>query len=280
QRIAGAGADHAVRLALRDQGDRIGAVQALDSASYGLKQASGVDAMHQVRDHLGIGLRLEGVALAFQFVAEFFVVFDDPVMHNRNFTAREYGVGVAGYRCTMRRPARMRDSGLRREPLLRYLRGEIRDPRDAAKTLQTIFREHCDAAGVISAVFETPQAFNQDRNDVASGRRADDATHGLLRSSQFLAWWCPARQRYLPRARQRQLPGWRVLADGRTGTDVRAPGDPHRRDQRRVRAYKAVVLDHRTVLVDAVIVAGNGPRADIDTRADLGITDVSEMVCL
>src|SRR6185295_18157976 len=27
QRIAGAGADHAVRLALRDQGDRIGAVQ-------------------------------------------------------------------------------------------------------------------------------------------------------------------------------------------------------------------------------------------------------------
>jgi hypothetical protein len=36
------------------------------------------------------------------------------------------------------------------------------------------------AAGVITAVFEPLEPLDQDRNDVAMGRCADDAAHGEL----------------------------------------------------------------------------------------------------
>src|SRR6185503_12550023 len=90
----------------------------------------------------------------------------------------------------------------------------------------------------------------------------------------------PAGQRHLLGARHRQLPGRRVLADGRAGADVRAARDAHRRDQRRVRADEAFVLDHGAVLLGAVVVAGDGAGADVDARADLGVADVGEVVGL
>src|ERR1700756_2309941 len=39
---------------------------------------------------------------------------------------------------------------------------------------------HCDAAGVIAAVFEALQALDEDGNDVAGADAGDDATHGEL----------------------------------------------------------------------------------------------------
>src|SRR3990170_3428676 len=62
----------------------------------------------------------------------------------------------------------------------------------------------------------------------------------------------PGRKRHLLRARHGELPRRRVLADGGARTDVGAPRDPHRRDQRSVRADEAVVFDHRAVLLRAV----------------------------
>src|SRR3990172_4624680 len=64
----------------------------------------------------------------------------------------------------------------------------------------------------------------------------------------------PGRKRHLLRARHGELPRRRVLADGGARTDVGAPRDPHRRDQRSVRADEAVVFDHRAVLLRAVVV--------------------------
>src|SRR5690349_5702074 len=77
----------------------------------------------------------------------------------------------------------------------------------------------------------------------------------------------PARQRHLLRARHGELAGGRVLADRGTRADVGALRDPHRRDQRRVRADEALVLDHRAVLRGAVVVAGDGARADVHALA-------------
>src|SRR5262245_35872442 len=90
----------------------------------------------------------------------------------------------------------------------------------------------------------------------------------------------PARDRHLARARHGELPGGRVLADGGSRADIGAARDAHRRDQRRVRADEALVLDHGAVLRYAVVVAGDRSRADVDARAHLGVADVGEMVGL
>ena len=123
------------------------------------------------------------------------------------------------------------------------------------------FAHQRDAAGVVAAVLEPPQALDQDRDDVAARDRADDAAHGSSPSSSRRL---PARDRHLLRARDGELAGGRVLGDGRAGADVGAARDAHRRDQRRVGADEAVVLDHRAVLVRAVVVAGDGAGADVD----------------
>src|SRR5437016_2867825 len=99
-------------------------------------------------------------------------------------------------------------------------------------------------------------------------------------NSAFLSRRFPGRDRHLPGARHGELPRGRVLADGRGGADVGAARDAHRRHQRRVRADEAVVLDHRAVLCRAVVVAGDGARADVDGVADLGVANVREMVRL
>ena len=57
------------------------------------------------------------------------------------------------------------------------LRIEFRHARHAARALEYAVGVHRDAAGVIAAVLEATQAFDQDRNDVALGNRTDDAAH-------------------------------------------------------------------------------------------------------
>src|SRR5438045_160217 len=68
----------------------------------------------------------------------------------------------------------------------------------------------------------------------------------------------PGRDRDLAAACQRELPCRRVLGDRGPGANIRAAGDAHRRDERRVRADEAIVLDHGAILRDAVVIARDG----------------------
>src|SRR5439155_18285247 len=131
------------------------------------------------------------------------------------------------------------------------------------------------ARRVVAAVFEPPQTLDEDWNDVAPRGGADDAAHG---SAPLLR--LPAGNRYLPAARQRELPRRRVLGDGRARADVGAARHAHRRDERGIGTDKALVLDHRAVLLDAVVIAGDGARADVGPGADLGVADVAQMIGL
>src|SRR5262249_2311904 len=90
----------------------------------------------------------------------------------------------------------------------------------------------------------------------------------------------PARNRSLLRPRHGELARGRVLGDRRAGADVGALGDAHRRDQRRIRADEAAVLDHRFALVHAIVVAGDRARANVHAGADFRVADVGEMVHL
>ena len=71
-----------------------------------------------------------------------------------------------------------------------------------------------------------------------------------------------------------------VLGDDAARADDSAVADLHRRDQRGVRADERARADIGVVLVEAVVIAGDGARADIRARADARIADIGEVVGL
>ncbi len=66
-----------------------------------------------------------------------------------------------------------------------------------------------------------------------------------------------------------------VCGDDAAGGDIGAIADRHRCDERRVGADEGIRADARDVLVDAVVVAGDGARADIGVRTDEGVATQS-----
>src|SRR5215472_18439001 len=66
-----------------------------------------------------------------------------------------------------------------------------------------------------------------------------------------------------------------VFPHGRAGADCGTMADRHRRNELRVGADVHVVLDHRAMLVRAVVVAGDRARTDVHVASDSGVTDVA-----
>ena len=69
-----------------------------------------------------------------------------------------------------------------------------------------------------------------------------------------------------------------ILGDHGAGADIGALADLHRRDQRGIGADKGPLADRGLVLQEAVIVAGDGPGADVAISADMSVADVGKMV--
>src|SRR5690606_8266085 len=90
----------------------------------------------------------------------------------------------------------------------------------------------------------------------------------------------PAGKAYLLGARHGELAGRRILGERGAGAQGGAAADAYRGDELGVGADEDVVLDHRAVLVGAVVVAGDGAGADIDPAADVGIAHVGQVVGL
>src|SRR5262249_25468123 len=74
--------------------------------------------------------------------------------------------------------------------------------------------------------------------------------------------------------------GGHVLRHRAAGSDVRIVGDRHRRDQLRVAADLDARADAGEVLLEPVVVAGDGPGADVAVGPDLAVTQVGEVVGL
>src|SRR5207245_10038287 len=87
----------------------------------------------------------------------------------------------------------------------------------------------------------------------------------------------PALLDHLAGAAEGEGPGGDVLRDRAAGGDVRALPDRDGGDERRVAAHEDLGLDPRRVLAGAVVVAGDGARADVHARPDGGIADVREV---
>src|SRR5918996_2798790 len=65
-----------------------------------------------------------------------------------------------------------------------------------------------------------------------------------------------------------------VPGDGRARPGDRLSTQSDRSNQHRIRTDECAVADHCPMLLVSVVVAGDGPRADVRALADLGIADV------
>jgi hypothetical protein len=181
QRRALARDDHRAAIPVRDDGNGEGAFQLRDRAACRNQQAVAFAAVprDEVRDDLAVGVRDEGEALAAQARPDRLVVLDDPVVHHCE-PARDMGVRVLFVRRPVRRPARVRDAGRTADALLGDPRREFRHAARGAHarepgSLRAVQDGH--SGGVVTAVFEAPQSFYQDGDDVTARCRADDSAH-------------------------------------------------------------------------------------------------------
>ena len=115
QRTACARTYDPARLARRDDGDRIRAGELGNRRAHGAKQIAAARAVpvrvHEMRDHLGVGLRAEFVAARLELVAQALEVLDDAVVHDRDLAIARVRMRVVFGRRTVRRPPRVRDAG-------------------------------------------------------------------------------------------------------------------------------------------------------------------------
>ena len=186
-----------MRLAFGHHRNRKSAAQFFRGLQHRLQDVALVQRVDEMCHHLGVGLADKTVALGLQGGTQFFVVFNDAVVHQGNAVTAEMRVGVVHRRCAVGGPPGVGNAGqaLQAIVVIVDLGHQLGHPCGAAGTLQAGRLAHLrlravdrHPAGVITAVLQALQALHQDGNDVARGNRADDAAH-ICSPFIFLLWW-------------------------------------------------------------------------------------------
>ena len=151
----------------------------------GLEPVASHLALDQVRDDLGVGFGDEPVALALQRRLEIEVVLDDAVVDDDD-AARAVAVRM---RVLFGGPAVRGPSCVAQAVLAvdRVGGEDLLEPRQLARAsphVETAVAHQRDAGRVVAAVFEPPQAVDQDGQDGPGADVADDAAHALVISRE------------------------------------------------------------------------------------------------
>ncbi len=180
ERAALAGGDHQIVVPGKDDGERKGALQALQRIAHGVlwRGTAGQLVGDDVNDDLGVGIALEHVALGRQLLSELTVVLDNAVVHDRDLGVH-VRVGVALRRATVGGPARMSDAGVAVERLLQEPAFQVAQLAFGTAPLQVAVLDRGDAGGIVAAVFQPPQRIHEVRCNRLLPDDSDDAAHGL-----------------------------------------------------------------------------------------------------
>ena len=174
QRALQARADDHLRVQRRDDAEREVPVEVAEREAHGLDEIALVVLLEQVRDHLGVGLRAEDVAVGDQARLQLDVVLDDAVEHDREaVVAAGQGMRVGLGGAAVGRPARVPDAGRRRR---------VEQVRDGTQHGQV-----ADGAHELDLMRRRPARARRSRSRgtrAARGRRAGRACSALRRRSR------------------------------------------------------------------------------------------------
>ena len=178
ERAAAARPDQQVVVAGEQDGQRERAVQPLERRRGGRHRPDALSQIvaDQLRDHLGVGLGLEAVALGDQLVAQHLEVLDDAVVHHRD-AARLVGVGVVAGRRAVGRPAGVADADHAGQRLLLEHPLEVDELALGAAALDAAVDQRGDAGAVVAPVLQTLERIEEEDGGRLAAEDANDATH-------------------------------------------------------------------------------------------------------
>src|SRR5690606_13306366 len=130
-----------------------------------------------VGDHFGVGLGGEHIALGLQLAAQHFVVFDNAVVYHGN-VAGDVRVRVGFRRFAVGGPTGVGNTGAARHGVGVYGIGQrlhFAQAAGAGQLAGTI--DNGQTGGIVAAVFQSFQAFQQNIGHVTLRHGAYDATH-------------------------------------------------------------------------------------------------------
>ena len=180
QRSAHPRADDQIRMIAEKNGEGKGAGEARqDRCNRVLRRRATLHfACNKVTDDLGIGLALKRPPLRDQLIAQRLEILDDPVVDERH-RPDDVRVRIADRRRTVRRPARVGDTGNAVKRIGRQLAGEIVELALGPPALQRAAVNRADACRIIAAIFEPLQPVEQPLRNVAPSDDPDNSAHTL-----------------------------------------------------------------------------------------------------
>ena len=132
--------------------------------------------MHQMADDFGIGLRFEHVAERAQAFALLLVVFDDAVMHQRQFAGADVRMGIEFGDPAVRGPACVSNADLAGQRFGLCRRFHFGHTAGAAHALDTVGHNR-DAGGIIAAVLEALESVDQEMHHIPFRYRSNNTAH-------------------------------------------------------------------------------------------------------
>ena len=186
QRRALPGRHQHARLVGRDEGEPVGAIDVAQRRRDRFLEVARVELAHEVREHLGVGLRLEHVTAALERLPECPGVLDDAVMDDRD-PARLVGVrmriggGGRAVRCPARVPDAERAGGRGAlQPLLQVaqLARRLHD-------LDPVTVHDRQAGRVVAAILHAAQSVDEQARRLARPDIPYDTTHRSLLLNQL-----------------------------------------------------------------------------------------------
>jgi hypothetical protein len=175
---------------LAEHGDAVGALDVAEGFADGVKKAAlaggrrgflGVVVGDEIGQHLGIRFGVERVALGLEKFLNRRVVFNHAVVNEGDHAvAAQVRMGVGFGDAAVGGPTRVADAGGAAKAVLGRLLGESVDPPDPPHEFEPAILLDGDARGVIAAIFEALQAFEQDGGCLLTANVAYDSTHKFL----------------------------------------------------------------------------------------------------
>ena len=190
------GDDQDVRLLLADHGDGVGAPHLPQRRLHGGLEVAVVQLADQVHQHLGVGLRFEGVALLLEVGLQRDVVLDDAIVDESDaVTVRlivAVRVGVADARLAVGGPAGVGDThgAGKLLPLAEHLLQHPDPPRRPRHVDPAV--DDGQACGVVAAILQPLEPLQQERLSRLVADIRDDSTHWRTPSSRVSVSTSPA----------------------------------------------------------------------------------------
>ncbi len=202
ERRRGLGSDQSIRLRFRqhDQGKR--STQFSDHRADGFEQMRRAPQtlFHQMRDQLGIRLRLELMPPLEQTFAQLDVILDNAIVNHRHRTGlMGMGVGLRG--TTVRSPSGVADADVAAQRHFVKKSAQIVELADRAANRHVFARgERRDAGRIVAAILQPLESMQKDWRGIARSHVADYSAHltisiGYFRLCRALARGCPACRR-------------------------------------------------------------------------------------